>query len=174
VVQAVAEHLPFADGAFEAAMAVLTVHHWTDVVAGLAEMDRVADRLAVFTFDPAVHMSFWLLQDYLPESNALSSTNAIGPEALADVIGADRIEVVPVPADCIDGFNWAYWRRPAAYLDPEVRACISGLALLDEDLVARRMERLRRDLDDGTWHTRHGDLLELDSIDGGFRLVVRD
>ena len=83
------------------------------------------------------------------------------------MLGADRIEVVAIPADCIDGFNWAYWRRPHAYLDPEVRACISGLALLDDDLVARRMERLGADLEDGTWESRHGHLLGLDSIDGG-------
>jgi SAM-dependent methyltransferase len=174
VVRAVAEDLPFADDSFDAAMAVLTVHHWLDVAAGLAEMSRVARRLVVFTFDPDVHRSFWLLQDYVPEANALPSNNAVGPHAVADAVDADRVEVVPVPSDCIDGFNWAYWRRPAAYLDPEVRACISGLALLDDHLVAARMERLRRDLQDGTWHDRYGHLLELPSIDGGLRLVVRD
>ncbi|HXQ62101.1 MAG TPA: class I SAM-dependent methyltransferase [Acidimicrobiales bacterium] len=174
VVQAIAEDLPFPDDAFDAAMAILTIHHWTDAAAGLAEMARVARRVVVFTFDPTVHKSFWLLRDYVPEANALPSTNSIGPDTVAEVIGADRIEVVTVPADCVDGFNWAYWRRPRAYLDPDVRACISGLALLDDDLVVRRMERLRADLDDGSWMRRHGHLLGLESIDGGFRLVVRD
>jgi SAM-dependent methyltransferase len=174
VVQAVAEHLPFADRTFDAAMALLTIHHWLDLVAGLTEMARVARRLVVFTFDPIVHNSFWLFDDYVPEANALPSSNTVGPDAVAEIVGADRIEVVPIPADCIDGFNWAYWRRPQAYLDPEVRACISGLALLDDDLVARRMDRLRADLDDGTWTERHGHLLGIDSIDGGLRLVVRD
>jgi len=174
VVQAVAEHLPFPDRTFGAAMALLTIHHWIDVAAGLTEMARVARRLVVFTFDPTVHNSFWLFEDYVPESVALPSSNTVGPDAVAEIVGADRIEVVPVPADCIDGFNWAYWRRPHAYLDPDVRACISGLALLDDDLVARRMGRLRADLDDGTWTARHGHLLGIDSIDGGLRLVVRD
>jgi hypothetical protein len=120
-----------------------------------------------------VHETFWLLTDYLPEVNALASARVIGPEVVAGAIGADRIEPVPVPADCVDGFNWAYWRRPAAYLDPEVRACISGLALLPPDLVAGRMERLRADIANGTWEARHGQLLGLDAVDGGFRLVVR-
>ncbi len=173
-VRAVAEHLPFPDGTFDAAMALLTVHHWIDAAAGLAEMARVARRLVVFTFEPTVHNSFWLFEDYLPEVNALPSTNAVGADAVAEMVGADRVEVVPVPADCIDGFNWAYWRRPHAYLDPDVRACISGLALLDDGLVARRMERLRTDLEDGTWTGRHGHLLGIDCIDGGLRLVVRD
>ena len=153
---------------------MLTIHHWTDVSAGLAEMARVARRVVVLTFDPVVHKAFWFFEDYVPESNALPSTNIVGPDAVAEVIGADRIEVVPVPADCIDGFNWAFWNRPRAYLDPEIRSCMSGLALLDDDLVARRMERLGSDLDDGTWERRYGYLRGLESIDGGFRLVVRD
>jgi SAM-dependent methyltransferase len=170
----VAERLPFGDDAFDAAQAVLTIHHWGDIAAGLAEMARVARRVVVLTFDPVVHKTFWFFEDYVPESNALPTTNIAGPEAVAEMIGADRIEVVPVPADCIDGFNWAFWNRPRAYLDPEIRSCMSGVALLDDDLVARRMDRLRSDLDDGTWERRHGDLRGLDSIDGGFRLVVRD
>jgi SAM-dependent methyltransferase len=172
-VQAVAEALPFADGAFDAALAVLTLHHWTDAVVGLGEMCRVAPRVVVFTFDPVVHATFWLLEEYLPEAAAPLSTTTMAPDRVAELIGADRIEVVPVPGDCIDGFNWAYWRRPRAYLDPGVRACISGLALLDDALVARRMEQLRADLDDGSWLARHADLLTMDGIDGGFRLVVR-
>ncbi len=172
-VRAVAERLPFGDDAFDAAQAIFTIHHWEDATAGLLEMSRVARRLVILTFEPLVHNSFWLLEDYVPEANALPSTNVPGPEAVARVIGADRIEVVPVPSDCVDGFNWAYWNRPRAYLDPEVRACISGLALLDDDLVARRMEQLRAHLDDGTWESRHGHLRKLDTIDGGLRLVVR-
>ena len=74
----------------------------------------------------------------------------------------------------MDGFNWAYWKRPERYLDPDARACISGLALLEEELVAERMERLRAYLRDGSWRRRHGHLLFLDSIDGGLRLVVRE
>ena len=174
VVQAWAEALPFADGAFDAALAVFTIHHWADIAGGLAEISRVARRLVIFSFDPSVHNAFWLFEDYLPESNALASSNIITPAAGADLVGADRIEVVAVPGDCIDGFNWAYWRRPEAYLDPEVRACISGLALLDDEMVAQRMAMLASDLEDGTWESRHGHLLALDSIDGGLRLVVRD
>jgi hypothetical protein len=95
------------------------------------------------------------------------------PEAVAEIVGADRIEPVLVPADCVDGFNWAFWRRPEAYLEPDVRACMSGLAVLPAGLVAGRMERLRSDIADGTWLSRHGHLLDLDAIDGGMRLVIR-
>ncbi|HEY7948163.1 MAG TPA: methyltransferase domain-containing protein [Acidimicrobiales bacterium] len=173
VVQAVAEGLPFGDGAFEAGLAVFTIHHWHDVAAGLSEMSRVARRLVIFTFDPPVHNAFWLLEEYVPEISTLASNQTVRPEVVAEMVGADRIEIVPIPADCIDGFNWAYWRRPEAYLDPEVRACMSGLALLDDEMVAERMARLAADIEDGTWLSRHGHLLGLESIDGGLRIVVR-
>ena len=162
MVKAVAEALPLRTGSFDAALAVFTVHHWSDVHAGLHEVMRVAQRVVILTFDPEVHGSFWLLQEYLPESNLLASFRAPAPTALAQLIGAHRIEEVPVPADCVDGFNWAYWNRPEAYLDPEVRACISGLAQLPDSLVAARMELLRSDLADGTWHERHGHLVDDD------------
>jgi SAM-dependent methyltransferase len=174
VLRAKAEHIPLRDGACDAAMAIFTIHHWDDIVGGLHEMARVAQTVVVLTFDPDTHGAYWLFSDYLPEANGLRSARIMDATGVADVLGAGRVELVPVPADCTDGFNWAYWRRPEHYLDPEVRSCISGLALLPPDLVARRMERLRADLADGTWHARHGHLLGLDSIDGGIRLVVRD
>ncbi len=168
-----AEALPFPTGSFDAALAVLTVHHWTDIAGGLAELVRVANRVVVLTFDDAVHGGLWVTTDYLPESNELPSARPPAPQFMAQCIEATRIEVVPIAADCVDGFNWAYWRRPEAYLDPEVRACISALAQLPDDLVASRLEQLRVDLDDGTWMARHAHLLDMTSIDGGLRLVIR-
>ena len=47
VVRAVAEHLPLCANAVDAALAVLTVHHWSDVEAGVAEMIRVVRRRIV-------------------------------------------------------------------------------------------------------------------------------
>ncbi len=173
VVRGVAESLPFPDGCFDAAMAVFTIHHWRDVVGGLREMARVARRIAILTFDQEVHGAFWMFRDYVPEVNALESTQVMGPEAVAALIGAQHIEPVMIPSDCVDGFNWAFWRRPEAYLDPEVRACMSGLAILPDALVAQRMERLRADIADGTWARRYGELLHRDTVDGGLRLVVR-
>jgi SAM-dependent methyltransferase len=173
-VRSVAESLPFAPGSFDAVLAVLTVHHWRNPRVGLAEMARVGRRVVVLHFDPAVHNRFWLFSDYVPECNSLASARGLDDAEVAREIGATRTEIVPVPRDCIDGFNWAYWNRPHGYLDPEARACMSGLALLDHGMVAARMELLRSDLADGTWHRRHGHLLALDSVDAGLRLVVRD
>jgi Methyltransferase domain len=174
VVRSMAESLPFGSGTFDAVLAIFTIHHWSQQRIGLRELARVGRRIVILHFDQEVHGRFWLFEDYLPESNALPVARHLDPRQVASEIGATRTETIPVPADCIDGFNWAYWRRPEIYLDPDARACISGLALLEDGLVASRMELLRRDLADGTWRRRHGHLLALDSIDAGIRLVIRD
>lgn len=169
------ESLAFEDGAFDAAMAVLTVHHWPEARAGVAKLGRTSRGVVVFTFDANLHNTFWLFHDYIPAIVDLPSTSGALPvEAIAEILDADRIEDVPVPHDCVDGFGWAYWRRPEAYLDPRVRACISGFGLIEEDDVARGLARLEADLASGRWHDRYRPLLARDSIDGGFRLVIRD
>jgi hypothetical protein len=96
----------------------------------------------------------------------------LSPEQVADALDADRVDILPVPWDCRDGFLCAYWRRPDAYLDPSVRACISGLARLDPSVVRRGIDRLRTDLHTGRWAMRHADLLERSEMHLGYRLVI--
>jgi SAM-dependent methyltransferase len=169
-VRAVAEALPVDDGAFDVALSVLSVHHWSDVVAGIEELRRVAPRQVVLTWDPRVTARFWLVADYLPEIAELE--RAWDPiDALVEHLDVESVQPMLVPPDCSDGFLAAYWQRPGEYLDPTVRAAISGIALLDEDAVERAMQRLARDLETGAWHERHADLLALDTFDAGYRLV---
>lgn len=173
VVRAFAERLPFAAATFEGAMAILTVHHWTDPRAGLAELRRVAaGPIVVFTFDKLVHDTMWI-DGYVPEALALDE-GLLDSVAIADALGGGRVEVVPVPHDCVDGFAHANWRRPERYLDPAVRAGISTFARLPDSVVVPAMDRLRADLDSGRWAEEHADLLELDELDAGMRLVIVD
>ena len=169
-----AEALPLPDDAVDAAMAVLTVHHWSDPAAGLAELARVARRQVVLTWDPAVVARYWLVADYLPEVAALEAGLACVDAVVAGLgrFAAVRVVPVPVPADCTDGFLAAYWCRPHAYLDPGVRESMSGLARLPGSVSGPALERLRADLATGSWHTRHGGLLERRDADVGYRLVV--
>jgi SAM-dependent methyltransferase len=178
VVRASAESLPLADRCADAAMAVLTVHHWPDPAAGIAELVRVSRRQVVLTWDPGwLASSFWLITDYLPEI----TRNEAGLACVATVEAElrrrrDRVDVIPVPipADCTDGVLGAYWRRPHAYLDAAVRQAMSGLALLPAGVVEPALQRLREDLDSGAWHARHADLLDLAELDLGYRLVIAE
>jgi SAM-dependent methyltransferase len=173
-VDARAEALPFADDAFDAAMAVLSDHHWEDHARGLTELRRVARRrVVIFTWEPRTLTDSWLVRDYLPGFARLVPSGYSLDEMLA-TLGGGRIESVPIPHDCRDGFLHAYWRRPRAYLDPHVRDGISVFRLLEADEVADAIGRLAADLDSGAWERRNGALLELDELDLGYRIVVTE
>jgi SAM-dependent methyltransferase len=165
-----AEHLPFADRSFDAAMAFATIDHWPDPFAGLREMRRVARRVVVFTCDPADSGRFWLTRDYLPEFAGLWAGRPMLTE-LADAVGA-RLDPVPVPWDCADGFYHAFWRRPEAYLDERVRRGMSIWARVGAAAERRAVHHLGTDLASGRWHDRNSDLVVLDTVELGLRLLI--
>jgi SAM-dependent methyltransferase len=168
-IQGYAEDLPFDDNSFDASMAILTVHHWTDKEKGLKEMRRVTrGRVVVLTFDPS-YRDFWLA-DYIPELVALDDVQMPKMTDYEAWLGPVEISAVPVPHDCTDGFLYAYWRRPAAYLDPRIRAAISSFWVLDN--ISDGLAKLARDLDTGAWAERYAELLDLDACDVGYRLVT--
>jgi SAM-dependent methyltransferase len=168
-----AENLPFDDGAFDAAMAVASIHHWPDPIAGLREMRRVARRVVVFTHDTSDtgwRRRFWLTRDYLPElADLLVGRPSLTEQARA--IGA-RMEPVLIPWDCADGFFEAYWRRPEAYLDENVRRGVSVWARVGPDAEQRAVRSLRDDLASGRWAARNRDLVDLEAAELGLRLLI--
>jgi SAM-dependent methyltransferase len=169
VVQGRAEDLPFGDDSFDASMAVLTVHHWSDQARGLGEMRRVTrGPIVVLTYDPAFR-GFWLA-DYIPELVDLDEAQMPRMSDYEARLGPVGVSSVPIPHDCKDGFLCAYWRRPAAYLDPRIRAAISSFWALGD--VSEALSRLERDLASGDWGDRYSELLNLDECDCGYRLVV--
>jgi SAM-dependent methyltransferase len=170
---AVAEHLPFDDGSFDAAMATVTVHQWPDPAAGLAELRRVArGPVAVLTFDGDALDRFWLAE-YAPELIAAERRRYPAIDLIAGSIGRSaRVVEVPVPIDCVDGFTEAYYARPERFLDPRVRAAQSAWGFVDKAAAARAVDRLRADLDSGAWDARHGHLRARPDFTGSLRLVV--
>jgi SAM-dependent methyltransferase len=172
-VQGMAEQLPFGDGTFDVVMGTLTLHHWTDLAAGLAEVRRVGRRQVFLLFDNDDRDTFWLVDDYFPEIDDLPSEQAAPTVAvLREHLDVRRVEPVPVPADCVDGFGAAFWNRPEAHLEPEVMAGMSWTSLLEPGLLAERVEALRADLASGAWDRRHGHLRDEAEHDYGYRLVV--
>jgi SAM-dependent methyltransferase len=171
--RAVAEALPFRDAVFDVALAVLTMHHWTDVTAGLFEMRRVAAAQVVFFYEPVFADSAWIVVDYFPEMLEIQSErNAPSTAEIAEHLDVRVIEPVPVPADCIDGFAGCYWNRPEAYLDPLVLEGMSSFAQLPPATRARGLARLRADLESGAWDAKYGELRARHECDLGYRLLV--
>ncbi len=171
-IRGAAESLPFREQSFDAALALMTVHHWRDAAQGLAELRRVSRRQVVFTWDPALFARrMWFVDEYLPEVFAHESQLAT-LETIVTHLGSARVEALAVPADCTDGVLGAYWRRPRALLDPRVRSAISGVALLDPHVVATAIARLRGDVESGLWNASHESLLDIGELDLGYRLVI--
>jgi SAM-dependent methyltransferase len=172
VVQASAEKLPLDDGSFDAALAVNTVQHWSDLPAGLRELRRVARRrVVIFVRDAQRGVPFWLVEDYLP---ALVRSQGVAVEAIERELGPLTAIPVPLPRDCRDGMLSAYWARPELYLDPAVRANISNFAVVDDSDVRDGIGRLAVDLESRAWDRRYGHLRSLAELDFGHRILIAD
>jgi SAM-dependent methyltransferase len=171
-VRAVAEQLPFADGAFDASLAVLTIHHWRDQAMGMAEMRRVARRrVVILTWDIEAGALFWLAAHYFPQIIAFDAARFRPVREFAEALKAKAF-TVPIPRDCQDGFLAAFWARPEEYLDPRRRAAMSCFAQLPQDTIKEGLTRLTKDLETGEWDRRFGALRISESIDAGYRLLV--
>ena len=173
-IDARAERLPLDDGAVEGAMACITIHHWDPWEQGVRELRRVArGPVVIFTFDLAA-LPAWQ-SDLLAEGLAIERPRFPSVDAVAEVLGARaRVERIPTPARCADGFFEAFWNRPEGLLDPSVRGAQSMWTLLPPGAEARIVARLRTALESGAWDAEHGHLREQEAFDGSLRLVVSE
>lgn len=170
VIQATADDLPFADDTFDAAMAILTIHHWPDKEAGLREVRRVTrGSIVVLTFDPSVRP--WLT-DYFPQLSILDDAQMPKMADYPRWLGSVQVEPLLVPHDCSDGFLYAYWRRPEAYLDPRIRSGSSSFwSIKDLDIG---LQKLSDDIRSGEWDRLYGYLKPMNEYDAGYRLVIAE
>ena len=174
VIQARAEAIPLDDKSYDVALAVNTVHHWTDLRAGLRELRRVCrHRIVIFLRDPSKGTPFWLTEDYLPALAPIAYMSKVTATLEAELGKMATIEAA-LPHDCLDGSFCGYWARPESYLDPEVRRNISNFSMADSLYVAQGIEKLNRDLSSGDWDRKHGHLRALPELDCGHRILVAE
>lgn len=173
-ISARAESLPLDDDSVDAAMAILTVHHWADQAAGLSQLRRIArGPVAVLTIDVRMLPRYWLLADYVPEVISIDSRCFPAVDFVAESLGGTvSIEPVPIPSDCSDGFVEAYWARPEAFLDDGIRAAQATWKSLPSGVESRAIGNLAADLASGAWDERHGHLRRQPSYDAGLVMVV--
>jgi SAM-dependent methyltransferase len=174
-IRATAADLPLRDGAADAAMAVLTIHHWDGArERGVREMRRVSrGPVVIVTYDPEISGAMWLMADYLPEVAALDRAIFPAPAAVASWLGGDVVvEPIPISRDCQDWMLGSFWAHPERVLDADARDATSGFSRMAPEIVDRVVAEVGRDLTSGAWHARHGALLELDECDVGLRLIV--
>ncbi len=176
-IRADAGALPLRDRSVDAAMAVLTLHHWDGAQErGVRELRRVARaRVAILTYDASVSGRMWLLADYLPEVARLDERIFPPPERIAAWLGDDtevEIEPVLVHRDTPDWMLGSFWAHPERVLDETARTNTSGFARMPAHVIDRVVEALRRDLETGVWDARHGELRRLEEYDAGLRLIV--
>ena len=172
-VDATAEHLPFGDQTFDAAMASVTIHQWPDAEAGLREMRRVArGPVVILTFTPDIPEPWWQ-PVYVPELFAVETQRMPQLDRVAAALGGEvEVRVIPVPADCIDGFGQAFFARPERTLDADVRRAMSAWSFVDEAVEQRYVSELGDDLASGAWDEKWGRFREFAEFDVGLRLVV--
>jgi len=172
-VDAVAQDLPFDDDQFDAAMATFTVHQWPSLEEGLAEVRRVtAGPIVIMTGDPAGVRRFWL-NEYLGDVLATEALRYPSVERVAAALGGSvQVQNLPIPLNCVDGFNEAYYGRPEMFLDPGARRANSAWSFVDPDAEAQAVERLRADLESGVWDARYGSLRTQSHFEGSLLLIV--
>jgi SAM-dependent methyltransferase len=163
------------DNSVDAAMAILTVHHWDDQLeAGVRELRRVArGPVVILTVDAGVCSDMWLLRDYLPEAAALDRATFPALAQLAEWLGGTvEVETILTARDTPDWTLASFWAHPERVLDEAARNATSGFSRMDPAVVKRVVAEVDRDLRDGTWDRRYGHLRNLDELDVGMRLVV--
>lgn len=174
-IRASAGHLPLRDRSVDAAMTVLSLHHWDqEQEAGVRELRRVAaGPVAILTYDPEVSAEMWLMKDYFPEVAELDLRIFPSPIRIVEWLGGNAtVTSVPITRDTPDWHLGSFWAHPERVLDDAARAATSGFACATPEVVTRIVTAVRRDLADGTWDRRHGHLRNFAEYDGGLRLIV--
>ena len=168
-----ADTIPFDDNAFDASMALVTVHHWPDLDKGLKEMRRVTkDAVVIMTFDPDALNEFWNVH-YFPELIEVERQRYPSVDSLIKSLGGNcEVQKIPVPFDCTDGFQEAYYGRPEAFLEKDVRMSQSAWGFLPAGLEEQYVQALANDLASGEWDRKYGHYRKEPDFTCALRLII--
>jgi SAM-dependent methyltransferase len=173
VLNCLAEELPFDDNSFDASMAVLTIHHWPNILRGIQEIRRVAKGpVVIVTFDMDNASEYWLY-NYAPgiveaDKKRFPSINFI----LNALGGKSEVSQIPVPADCKDFFQEGLYARPEAFLVDEIRKTQSGWSFLPAGEEQKAVQKLKKELESGEWDKKYGHFRTMPHLLCALRLIV--
>lgn len=177
-INGIAENIPLANATVDAVVSIMASHHFTSLAKSLTEMNRICPDgpIVWFTFDPREAQSPWIA-DYFPEiwEDAFRIFPPVNKlvETFEKITGKTTVSYTfRLPPDLDDKFLAACWREPSRYLNEDVRKTMSGFAVADPALVECGIRKLKNDLADGNWMQKHGHVLDLDTIDWGYRYIV--
>ncbi|TWU09670.1 hypothetical protein CA54_49120 [Symmachiella macrocystis] len=168
-----AESIPFDNESFDAALAILTIHHWPNLNECLREVRRVtAGPLIIMTFDPCAETEFWL-RDYLPEMEDVERSRYPEIQVVQNAVGGEcKVIDFPVSLNCRDKFQVALYGRPEEFLKQEVRNCQSAWKFLPDGCEERFVRDLSSDIESGRWDEKYGHFRTRPAINCQLRLVV--
>lgn len=168
-----AESLPFDNDAFDASMAMLTIHHWPDLEKGLQELKRVTkQKIVIMTYDPDQLHLFWNVHHF-PELIEVEKARYPKIKEVIDLLGLEsNIKEIPIPLDCVDGFQEAFYGRPEAFLQKQVRQCQSAWGFLSNEVEEKIVKRLEDDLRSGKWDEKFGYHRNMPFFKGALRLII--
>lgn len=168
-----ADSLPFDEDSFDASMAMVTIHHWPDIQKGLQQLRRVTkEQVLIMTFDPEALDNFWNVH-YFPELIEVEKARYPTIDFITDTLGGNcDVQSIPIPLDCVDGFQEAFYGRPEAFLEKEVRLAQSAWGFLPEGMEEQLVKRLADDLSSGEWDKRYGHFRIQPSFTCALRLII--
>lgn len=173
---AAAEQIPLPNNAVDGAIVMLALHHFQDLDLGIREINRIVGRgkIVIFAFEQHQIPKFWL-SDYFPyfiNDIAIPSTQEIACKI--SQITHKEVETIPflLPTDLSDMFAASGWCKPEIYLDERVRNGISTFAKMPSYELKTGLNRLAREIEDGIWLQKYGDLLKLKNYDAGYRIMI--
>jgi SAM-dependent methyltransferase len=172
-----ADNLPLANQALDAAIIMLAFHHFQDYRQALREVRRIVGngQIVLFTYDPAMILSFWLTKYFPSFVTDVESTFLPIPKLMHEIqtVVGHAVNAIPfsLPHDLSDSFAAVGWARPELYLDSKIRNGISSFAKIDAGELDNGLSHLREDLEKGTWDQQYGHLRQQTLYDVGYRFI---